>query len=181
MTRTRSMKSFLSILSELDFFDQGAPALKEALACALERQGEQLRVDRQCILVTASEASTHPTHQRLNSVHISADAEFLAAMLAKSFVPLSVICRNGLPRMRDIYTAGNNFNQTYGDFAIELEHPKLEKDQEHKFPGRQRERINALYKQHLCMFSTLVLLYLVCVQDLALLRMRVDDGSNKDD
>ncbi|GJU16265.1 mediator of RNA polymerase II transcription subunit 25 [Tanacetum coccineum] len=137
VTRMRSMKSFLSILSELDFFNQGVPVLKEALACALEciastqeRQGEQLRVDRQCILVTASEASTHPTHQRLNSMHILADAEFLAAMLAK-----------------DIYNAGNNFNQTYGDFAIELEHPKLEKDQEHKFPGRQRERIwpNLIY------------------------------------
>ncbi|GJT63015.1 integrase, catalytic region, zinc finger, CCHC-type containing protein [Tanacetum coccineum] len=118
------------LLVKLDFFDQCAPALKEGLACALE-----------CILVTASEALTHPTHLRLNSEHNSADVEFLAAMLAKSFVPLSVICRNGLPKMQDIYTAGNNFNQTYGDFAIEFEHPKLEKDHEHKFPGRQRERI----------------------------------------
>ncbi|GJT03399.1 mediator of RNA polymerase II transcription subunit 25 [Tanacetum coccineum] len=113
---TSSIESFLFILSELAFFDQGAPALEEGLACALkcfaltqEWQGEHLLVDRQCIQVTASEAS--------------------------SFVPLSVICRNGLPRMRDIYTAGNNFNQTYGDFAIEFEHPGHLILMSEKFPG----------------------------------------------
>ncbi|PWA40648.1 mediator of RNA polymerase II transcription subunit 25 [Artemisia annua] len=150
VTGSKSMESFLSILSDLAFFDQGAPALEEGLACALkcfaitqERQGEQLLVDRQCILITASEESVGPklvevpTHQRLHSrhIHITEDAEFLAAMLAKSFVPLSVICRSGLHRMRDIYNAGNTFNQTYRDFAIEFEHPKHDILMSDKFPG----------------------------------------------
>nr|GEV97301.1 hypothetical protein [Tanacetum cinerariifolium] len=117
------------------------PSLIKCFALTQERQGEHLLVDRQCILVTASEALVGPkfvevpTHQGIHSEHISADAEFLAAMLAKSFVPLSVIYRNGLPRMRDIYTAGNNFNQTYGEFAIDFEHPRHLILMSEKFPG----------------------------------------------
>ncbi|GKD42319.1 mediator of RNA polymerase II transcription subunit 25-like protein isoform X1 [Tanacetum coccineum] len=121
-----SIESFLFILSELAFFDQGAPALEEGLACALK-----------CILVTASEASVGP---KFVEVPYPPRDTFsaLAAMLAGSFVPLSVICWNGLPRMRDIYTAGNNFNQTYGDFAIEFEHPGHLILMSEKFPGSRR-------------------------------------------